>query len=307
VREVLYDAQRDVATGVRVLDAETGDDLEFRSRMVFLCASAFGSTQILMMSRTPRFPEGLGNSSGALGRHIMDHHFMVGATGTVPGLEDRYHFGNRPNGIYLMRFRNVDARSTHPDFVRGYGYQGGGWRQGWGRGVAEAGIGTALKERLRTPGPWEMSINAFGEMLPRAENRLELDPETTDAWGLPALRITCTLGDNERAMRTDMMNAAAEMLEAGGCVDVRAWDAGYTPGEGIHEMGTARMGRDPRTSVLNGWNQLHEVPNVFVTDGACMTSSACQNPSLTYMALTARAANYAVDASRRGDLPLGPG
>ena len=307
VHGVMYDEERDVATGVRVLDAETGEDLEFRSRMVFLCASAFASTQILMMSTTPRFPDGLGSSSGALGRYVMDHHFKVGAGGIVPGLEDRYHYGNRPNGIYLMRFRNVDQRSRHPDFLRGYGYQGGAGRQGWGRGVAEAGIGVELKERLRRPGPWRMGLTGFGEMLPRPENRLELDPESTDAWGLPSLRITCTMGENELAMRRDMMDAAAEMLEAAGCTEVETYDSNYRPGEGIHEMGTARMGRDPRTSVLNANNQVHDVPNVFVTDGACMTSSACQNPSLTYMALTARAADFAVEAARRGEIRLAPG
>jgi choline dehydrogenase-like flavoprotein len=237
----------------------------------------------------------------------MDHHFKLGARGTVPGLEDRYYFGQRPNGIYLMRFRNVDRASRHPDFLRGYGYQGSASREGWSRGAREEGIGQELKTRLRTPGKWGMFLVAFGEMLPRHENHLALDPYTTDAWGLPALRIHCTLGANELAMRQDMTVAGAEMLEAAGCTDVDTWEEEYRPGEGIHEMGTARMGLDPRTSVLNGNNQLHDVPNVFVTDGACMTSSACQNPSLTYMALTARAAAFAVEARRRGELPVGPG
>ena len=306
VHRVMYDEERDVATGVRVVDAETGEDLEFRSRIVFLCASAFGSTQILMMSETPRFPDGLGSSSGELGHNIMDHHFKLGAVGTIPGLEDRYYFGQRPNGIYLMRFRNLDRASRHPDFVRGYGYQGGASRQDWNRGISEEGIGVELKNRLRQPGEWRMFLMAFGEMLPSHDNYLTLDDYTTDAWGLPALRIHCTLGDNERAMRRDMTTAGAEMLEAAGCTGVDTYEWNYRPGEGIHEMGTARMGRDPRTSVLNANNQLHDVPNVFVTDGACMTSSACQNPSLTYMALTARAADFAVEAHRRGELPVGP-
>jgi choline dehydrogenase-like flavoprotein len=206
----------------------------------------------------------------------------------------------------MMRFRNVDARSRHPDFVRGYGYQGGASREGWGRGASEVGIGVELKNRLRSPGGWRFSMTAFGEMLPRHENYLRLDDYAKDAWGLPALRIHCTLGENELAMRRDMAEAGVEMVEAAGCTNVSASDNDYRPGEGIHEMGTARMGRDPRTSVLNANNQLHDVPNVFVTDGACMTSAACQNPSLTYMALTARAANYAVEARRRGELPLGP-
>jgi choline dehydrogenase-like flavoprotein len=259
-----------------------------------------------MMSRTPRFPDGLGSSSGELGHNIMDHHFKISVSGELAGMEDRYYWGRRPNGIYMMRFRNVDARSRHPDFVRGYGYQGGASREGWGRGASEVGIGVELKNRLRSPGGWRFSMTAFGEMLPRHENYLRLDDYAKDAWGLPALRIHCTLGENELAMRRDMAEAGVEMVEAAGCTNVSASDNDYRPGEGIHEMGTARMGRDPRTSVLNANNQLHDVPNVFVTDGACMTSAACQNPSLTYMALTARAANYAVEARRRGELPLGP-
>ena len=307
VHSIMYDETRDVATGVRVLDAQTREELEFRSRIVFLCASAFASTQILLMSRTPRFPDGLGSSSGELGHNIMDHHFKIGVSGELDGMEDRYHWGNRPNGTYLMRFRNVDAASRHPDFLRGYGYQGRASRDGWQRGVREAGIGVELKSRLRSPGAWRYGMTGFGEMLPRHDNFLTLDETTTDAWGLPALRIECTLGENETAMRRDMMEAGVEMLEAAGCTDVTASDNNYRPGEGIHEMGTARMGRDPNTSVLNANNQLHDVPNVFVTDGACMTSSGCQNPSLTYMALTARAANFAVEARRRGELPVGPG
>ena len=307
VHSLIYHEELDVVTGVRVIDAETHEDLEFRARMVFLCASAFASTQILMMSTSPRFPDGLGSSSSALGHYVMDHHFKIGARGIVPGLEDRYYYGRRPNGIYLMRFRNVDERSRSPDFVRGYGYQGEASRAGWGRGVAEEGLGTELKARLRRPGEWRMSLSGFGEMLPRYDNYIALDPYTTDAWGLPVLRIHCTIGDNERAMRRDMMDSAAEMLEASGCTDVSTFDNDYRPGEGIHEMGTARMGWDPRSSVLNAHNQLHDVPNVFVTDGACMTSAACQNPSLTYMALTARAADYAVEAARRGELRLAPG
>jgi len=302
VERLIYDESRDVVTGVRVIDAETHEDLEFRARLVFLCASALASTQILLASATPRFPDGLGNSSGTLGHYLMDHHFKVGAAGTVPGLDDRYYYGRRPNGIYLLRFRNVDARTRHPDFVRGYGYQGGASREGWDRGISEPGLGVELKTRLRTPGRWRMSLWAFGEMLPRYENHVTLDPLVTDAWGIPVLRIHCTLGENELAMRRDMMTAGAEMLEAAGCTEVEASEDVYRPGEGIHEMGTARMGRDPRTSVLNDFNQLHDVPNVFVTDGACMTSAACQNPSLTYMALTARACDHAVEAVKRGEL-----
>lgn len=305
VHSLIYDEGRGVVTGARVIDAESRRELEFRGRLVFLCASALASTQILMMTTSPRFPAGLGNSSGALGHYVMDHHFKLGAVGTVPGLDDRYYYGVRPNGIYVVRFRNVDPRTRHPDFRRGYGYQGGASREGWSRGVREPGLGVELKGRLRTPGRWRMFLVGFGEMLPRSENFMSLDPSVKDAWGLPVPRFHCTLGENELAMRRDMTVAAAEMLEAAGCTEVETWEDVYRPGEGIHEMGTARMGRDPRTSVLNRWNQLHDVPNVFVTDGACMTSSACQNPSLTYMALTARAADYAVKAVTKGELKLG--
>jgi len=302
VHRLIYDEARDRVTGVRVIDAETHDDLEFEARIVFLCASSLASTQILLMSTSPRFPNGLGNSSGMLGHHVMDHHFKLGATGTVPGLEDRYYYGRRPNGVYLMRFRNLDARTRQPGFVRGYGYQGSAGREGWSRGISEPGLGVELKSRLRSPGRWRMSLTGFGEMLPAYGNYVTLDPYVRDAWGIPALRIHCTMGENELAMRRDMKVAAAEMLEAAGCTEVEPWEDTYRPGEGIHEMGTARMGRDPRDSVLNAWNQLHDVPNVFVTDGACMTSAACQNPSLTYMALTARACDYAIEAMRRMEL-----
>jgi len=302
VHSLILDESRDMVRGVRVIDAQTNDELEFRGRIVFLCASALASAQILLTSTSPRFPDGLGNSSGELGHNVMDHHFKVGASGTIPGLDDRYYYGRRPNGIYLMRFRNVDARSRHPDFLRGYGYQGGASREGWERGAREAGIGVELKSRLRAPGQWRMNLTGFAEMLPRHDNYVTLDPEVKDAWGIPVLRMHCTLGENELAMRQDIKTAGAEMLEAAGCTDVQPYEALYRPGEGIHEMGTARMGRDPRTSVLNRWNQLHDVPNVFVTDGACMTSAACQNPSLTYMALTARACNHAAESLKRNEL-----
>ncbi len=305
VHGLMYDEGRDVVTGVRVIDAESHEDLEFRGRIVFLCASAIASTQILMMSRSRRFPEGIGSSSGELGHNLMDHHFKVGAYGSIPGFEDRYYFGRRPNGIYMMRHRNLDARTRQRDFLRGYGYQGSAGREGWGRGIDEPGIGADLKNRLREPGPWRFSMTAFGEILPDHDNYMTLDPYVRDAWGLPAVRFHATMGPNELAMRRDMANSGAEMLEAAGCRDVGTFDSDYRHGEGIHEMGTARMGNDPRTSVLNKWNQVHDAPNVFVTDGACMTSAACQNPSLTYMALTARAADYAVQAVNRGDLKTG--
>jgi choline dehydrogenase-like flavoprotein len=279
------------------------------AKVIFLCASTLGTTRLLLNSKTPRFPNGLGNSSGVVGHYLMDHHFMVGARGEVPGLMDRYYEGNRPNGFYIPRFRNLAGpRSDRLKFSRGYGYQGGAGRAGWGRGIGEEGIGVELKKKLHDPGPWGVGILAFGEAVPVKENRVWLDPQQTDKWGIPLLRISCEWTQNEMAMRQDMKEQAGEMLEAAGVQNVNSWDAnqpgalGAEPGLGIHEMGTARMGRDARTSALNGNNQLHDAPNVYVTDGACMTSSACQNPSITYMALTARAADHAVRELQRRNL-----
>ena len=303
VTEVLYDEEKGKATGVRVVDRESKKPLEFQARVVFLCASALGSTQILLNSTSNRFPDGLGNDSGALGHYLMDHLYAAGAYGDVDGKADEFFYGHRPNGIYLPRFRNVGgAASDGLDFTRGYGYQGGANRAGWSRAVGKSGFGADLKEELRRPGRWTMGLGGFGEMLPRKENYAKLDPEKKDAWGVPLLRIRCTHSENERAMKKDFVQQGAEMLEAAGVKNVGTYDSDAPPGLGIHEMGTARMGRDPETSVLNGWNQVHAAPNVFVTDGACMTSSACQNPSITYMALTARAADHAVQEMKRTNL-----
>jgi len=308
VHSLIYDEEKDRVTGVRVVDYNTKEVLEFFGRLVFLNASTLGSTRILLNSKSPRFPNGLANSSGALGHYLMDHHFRVGARGTVPGFEDKYYHGVRPNGIYIPRFRNIDKKTKMADFVRGYGFQGGAGRESWGRGISMPGLGADLKQALHEPGPWRMGLTAFGEMLPQYENFVELDPGKKDAWGIPLLRIDCGYSDNEMAMRKDMAATAAEMLEAAGCTDVEPYDnfteggVGAEPGLGIHEMGTARMGRDPKTSVLNAHNQAHDVPNLFVTDGACMTSTACQNPSLSYMALTARAVDYAASEMKNGNI-----
>jgi len=293
VREVVYDAQRGRATGVRAVDALSGEELEFGARVVFLCASALESTRLLLLSK-------FADASGQLGRNLMDHTMGGGAGGTIPGYEDQWVYGNRPNGIYLPRFRNVKAQ--HPDFLRGYCFQGGAARSDWGRGNSMEGFGAGLKMALRTPGPWRMSFYGFGECLPNPENRVELDSQVKDKWGIPALRIQCVWRENERKMLQDMAVTAAEMLEASGATDISTFVQDNPPGLTIHEMGTARMGRDPATSVLNANNQCHDAPNVFVTDGACMASSANQNPSITYMALTARAAAFAVDQLKRGEL-----
>ena len=308
-RSVIYDETRDRATGVRFVDTTTGETHDVFAQVIFLCASTLGTTRVLLNSKSPRFPDGLGNSSGVVGHYLMDHHFMTGARGEIPGLLDRYYEGNRPNGFYIPRFRNLAGpRSDRLKFSRGYGYQGGAGRGGWGRGIGEAGIGVELKKKLHEPGPWGVGMLAFGEAVPVKENRVWLDPQQTDKWGIPLLRISCEWTSNEIAMRRDMKEQAGEMLEAAGVRNVDSWDAyqpgqlGAEPGLGIHEMGTARMGRDPKTSALNANNQLHDAPNVYVTDGACMTSSACQNPSITYMALTARAADHAVRELQRRNL-----
>jgi choline dehydrogenase-like flavoprotein len=296
VERVLYDETTDRATGVRVIDADTMQTTEYHARVIFLCASTLESTRLLLNSPTPRFSAGLANSSGVLGKHLMDHVFGAGASGTLPGMERQHVTGRRPNGIYVPRFRNV---STNPndrrsEFVRGYAFQGGGSQSGWQRGTATPGFGAAFKASLSVPGPWEMSLGGFGECLPRADNAVTLHPTLKDKWGVPSLSIRCTRGPNEDALLKDMQQTAAEILEVAGATGIEMHDSHLPPGLCIHEMGTARMGRDAKTSVLNKWNQAHDVPNLFVTDGACMTSSACQNPSLTYMALTARACHYAV-------------
>jgi choline dehydrogenase-like flavoprotein len=286
--------------GVRIIDGQTRETIEFRAKVVFLCASTIESARLLMNSATPEFPNGLANSSGELGRNLMDHVMGAGAYGVIPGNEDRTTVGHRPNGIYVPRFRNV--KQKHPDFVRGYGFQGGGSREGWHRGSRQAGIGAEFKQSLRTPGPWEMSFGGFGECLPNHDNYIELDKEKKDAWGIPAARISVKWRENEYAILRDMQVTASEMLEAAGAKDIGTFDEKCAPGLTIHEMGTARMGRDPNTSVLNSHNQAHDLKNLFVTDGACMTSTACVNPSLTYMALTARACDYAITQMKRGEL-----
>jgi choline dehydrogenase-like flavoprotein len=300
VHSVIWDPGLGRVTGVRVIDRETREPLEFFGRIVFLAASALESTRILLNSKSPDFPDGLANSSGALGRYLMDHTMSTGALATFRGWEAYTSTGTRPNGIYIPRFRNITEPSS--DFLRGYGYQGWPSRADWRRGIDEPGFGTSFKDRLTRPGPWTMELGAFGECLPRHENYVELDPDVEDAWGIPVLKIHCQWSDNERIMMQDSAERAAEMLEAAGGTDIRMLTEITAPGLTIHEMGTARMGRDPKTSVLNGFNQAWDAKNLFVVDGASMTSSACQNPSLTYMALTARACAYAIESTKRGEL-----
>ena len=299
VTEVLFDPKTRKATGVRVQDAETGESRDYHSRIIFLNASTMNTAWILLNS-TEHFPEGMGNSSGELGCNIMDHHHRMGAEGISEDFQDKYHFGRRPNGIYIPRFQNMGEGD--PGFLRGYGFQGSGIRGDWRRSVAELSFGDALKGELSVPGRWQMGLVGFGEMLPNHSNRATMNRDRLDKHGLPTLDIDVEFGENEKSMRKDMVVTASEMLEAAELKNVRAIDLPTGPGLGIHEMGTARMGKSPKTSVLNRWNQLHDVNNVFVTDGSFMTSSACQNPSLTYMAMTARAADYAVGELKRRNL-----
>ncbi len=299
VAEVVPDARSGRARGVRVIDARTREEILYEARVIFLCASAFESVRILLNSRSPSHPNGMGNASGTLGKYIMDHHMLWGAGGTMPGFEDRTTDGRRPNGIYVARFRNTKSSAPSADFLRGYGMQGGSGRGRWNG----PGIGAEYKRKLLGQlQPWSISINGWGETLPREENQLALDPEVKDAWGIPALRITCRWGENEKAMMRDMVTSATEMLETAGATNIYQNRPTVPPGLCIHEMGGARMGRSADVAVCDANNALWEVPNVHVTDGACMASTACQNPSITYMALTARAAARAVERMSRGEL-----
>jgi choline dehydrogenase-like flavoprotein len=300
VSELVYDRNSKRATAVRVLDAVTNQTTEYTSKVVFLCASTLNSTWLLMRSATDVWPDGLGSSSGELGHNLMDHHFRLGASGRLEGLDDKYYYGRRPTGFYIPRYRNLFGDKR--DYVRGFGYQGSASREGWSRAVAELGVGGTFKDTMAQPGEWTMGATAFGEMLPQHRNRIALDPAKKDKWGLPVLRFDCAIGENERLMRKDMKADMADMLEQCGAKEVSTYEDEYFPGMGIHEMGTARMGRDPKSSVLNSHSQVWDAPNVFVTDGSGMVSAGCQNPSLTYMALTARAADYAVEELKRRNL-----
>lgn len=294
--EIVYDDNKKEATGVRVIDRVTKEKFIFQAKIIFCCASAIASASILMQSKSERFPNGLGNDSGELGHNIMDHQLGVGAYAMVNEHQDKYYKGRNPGGFYVPRFRNMDKESHQKEFIRGYGYQGSASRSNWMRAIPEMSYGKDLKEELVKPGPWTIGLGGFGECLPYHENKMTLNYEKLDPWGLPTVDFDVEFKENEKNMRKDIMEQAVAMLKAAGYDEVKGYDNKdeFFPGLAIHEMGTARMGRDPKTSVLNGYNQIHAVKNVYVTDGACMTSSACQNPSLTYMALTARAADHAV-------------
>ncbi|MBI1769278.1 MAG: GMC family oxidoreductase [Bacteroidetes bacterium] len=300
VYELIYDEKKGKATGVKVLDAESGEQMEFYAKVIFLCASTFGSTYIMLNSISNRFPNGFGNDSGELGCNVMDHHLGAGASGSFDGFEDKYYSGHRPNGFYIPRYQNVGKDKR--DYLRGFGYQGGAGRGGWSRAVAELSIGADLKQLVTSPGKWGMGMTGFGEFLPVHSNRMTINKNKKDKHGLSVIDFDVEYKENEYKMRKDMANDAAEMLEAAGAKNVHTYDHVAGPGIGIHEMGTARMGKDPKTSVLNKFNQVHACKNVFVTDGSFMASSACQNPSLTYMAFTARAVDHAVNELKKQNL-----
>ena len=302
VYELIYDEKKGKATGVKVLDSETGQTTEYFAKVIFLNASTMGSTFIMMNSITNRFPNGFGNDSGELGCNIMDHHLGVGASGQMEGFEDQYYSGRRANGVYIPRFQNIGKDKR--DYLRGFGYQGGGSRQSWSSLVAELSIGEDLKKAAETPGSWNIGLGGFGEVLPDHSNQVTINKDKKDKYGLPTLLFDTEFKENDYKMRKDMAADAAEMLEAAGAKNVSSHDreSQHGLGLGIHEMGTARMGKDPKTSVLNKNNQVHACKNVFVTDGSFMTSAACVNPSLTYMAFTARAADFAVSELKKGNL-----
>ena len=300
VTKLIYDKNTKKATGVEVLDAETNKTYEFHSKILFLNASTLNSAWVLMNTATDVWQDGLGSASGELGHNIMDHHYMLGAQGSVEGFEDKTTYGRRANGFYITRFANLYGDKRN--FLRGYGYQGSAGRQGWSREIAEMNIGGEFKEALTEPGSWSIGATGFGEILPYHDNKISLNKTVKDKWGLPVLTMDAGLKENELAMRKDIIKELVAMFEASGVKNITTWDKDYNIGQGIHEMGSARMGNDPKTSVLNKHNQVWDALNVFVTDGACMVSSACQNPSLTYMALTARAAAFAVDELKKGNI-----
>jgi choline dehydrogenase-like flavoprotein len=300
VHSVIYDDVTGKASGVRVVDTVSKETRTITARVIFMCASTIASTAILLNSRSEKYAKGIGNTSGVLGHYLMDHTMGSGARGWADGYDHLYYKGRRPTGIYLPRYMNI---TEHTDkYVRGFGFQGGSGRVGWQFRHMQPGIGKSFKEEIRSPGGWWFNLYGYGEMLPNFDNQVSLNHERTDVNGLPVIKINCEISDNDRKMHEDIQDQAVAMLEAAGLRDVQGYGDINAPGLAIHEVGTARMGRDPKDSYLNGFNQSHEVDNLFVTDGAAMASVACQNPSLTFMAFTARAADFAATQMKAGAL-----
>lgn len=303
VQEVIFDEQTNKASGVRVMNAHTREVTEYYARIIFLNASTIATTAILLNSVSKRFPNGLGNSSEQVGHNLMDHFTGTGAMADHDGFTDSYYSGRRPVGIYIPRFRNIGNGTEQKEYKRGFGLQGMGTRLEWqDQGAGLDGFGTNFKTRLLQPGPWSLWIGGWGEVLPYYDNTVKLHKDQKDKWGMPLVRVSVEYHSNEEAMRKDIRVSTEEMLHVAGFKNIHSYSHAAPAGTAIHEMGTARMGKDPRTSVLNGYNQMHDVKNVFITDGSCMTSSAWQNPSLTYMALTARACDFAVSELKKGNL-----
>ncbi|MES2891400.1 MAG: GMC family oxidoreductase [Bacteroidota bacterium] len=297
VNRVLYDDQSNRAAGVEVIDTTTNKTEEFFARIIFLNASTVATAAILLNSVSSRFATGLGNGSDQVGRNLMDHHKGLSATALVEGFDDMYYSGRRPTSIYIPRFQNIDKRDA--PFFRGYHFGASASR---GRGAADVPIGIELKESVSEPGNWHFGMYGFGECLPYADNRVTLSTDKKDKWGRALVKVDCSFKENEKLMHDAMGEAAADMLDAAGFKEIAVSNKMSFPGNANHEMGIACMGRDAKTSVLNQFNQMHEVKNVFITDGSCMTSGSCLNPSLTYMALTARACDHAVTELKRMNL-----
>lgn len=301
VSEIIYDDLHQKAKGVRIIDALTHKQFEYFAKIIFVNASTIATSGILLNSKSRRFPNGLGNDCGELGHNLMDHHSSAGAYGVHDGFKNFYYKGRRPCGFLIPRFRNLKS-GEGLDFLRGYNIQGDGERAEWQDRAGEVGFGEDFKKNLTSPGPWTVWMGGWGECLPYHENKITLSQGQKDKWGLPLINIDFSFKENEHKMMEDIKNTSGEILSSAGFKNIDKFNYNKAGGSTVHEMGTARMGRDPKTSVLNGNNQIHAVKNVFVTDGSCMTSSACQNPSLTYMALTARACEHAVRELKSGKL-----
>jgi len=297
VTNLEYDAKRKRVTGVRVVDTKTKQAEIIPARLVFLCASAMASTQILLNSRPAGGGRSYFDTSGTLGRYVMDHIFRVHISGDIAGMTEYIEYGRRPGGIYIPRFRNVGGEEGI-GFKRGYGYQGSAYRSA----AYPVGFGASMKHGMRQYAPWQFGMMAFGECLPYEDNRISLHPDKVDRFGMPQAQFNVTFRDNEMRMMADARTEGEAMLRRAGLTNVKSERREHIPGDAIHEMGGARMGTDPRQSVLNKWSQAHDAANLFVTDGAQMASVSCVNPSITFMALTARAADYAVKQLKAGKI-----
>ena len=300
VHSIIFDDQKGRAIGVRVIDAATLHATEYFARIIFVNAACLNTNLVLLNSTSRRFPHGLGNDNGLLGKYICFHNYRGSLNASMEGYADSYYYGRRPSTPLIPAFRNVHKQET--DFLRNYlTFLGAGRAAWWGRSNEE-GVGAEYKNALTEAGDWQVYMSMQGETIPKAANHVRLSTELKDAWGIPQLVTSVGYDDNDEKMVKDFLDQGTEMLTRAGCKNIVPVDSKQAPGLDIHEMGGVRMGKDPNTSLLNKWNQLHTCPNVFVTDGACMTSTGNQNPSITFMALTARAANHAVEALKKGDL-----